>query len=152
MIEKCQFLTFKVNFLCQKLSESFSFFFSLKNINLGAHFLLLSFFGNFNFWSTLFTKIMLIFWLIDLGRMLIWQKFFFMKKCYFSNNSPPIWCANCRKNLKCYLIKSLCIISSSLQKLGHYFVTNFGSWSNWNWNVVSKDITIQNYIWKKKSR
>ena len=31
-------LTFKVNFLCQKLSESFSIFFSLKNINLEAHF------------------------------------------------------------------------------------------------------------------
>ena len=27
MIENCQFLTFKVNFLCQKLSKSFSFFF-----------------------------------------------------------------------------------------------------------------------------
>ena len=37
-------LTFKVNFLYQKLSESFSIFFSLKNINLGAHFLLLTFF------------------------------------------------------------------------------------------------------------
>ena len=35
-----QNLTFKVNFLCQKLSESFSIFFSLKNINIGAHFLL----------------------------------------------------------------------------------------------------------------
>ena len=42
-------LTFKVNFLCQKLSESFSIFFSLKNINLGAHFLLLTFFDNINF-------------------------------------------------------------------------------------------------------
>ena len=42
-------LTFKVNFLYQKLSESFSFFFSLKNINLGAHFLLLTFFDNINF-------------------------------------------------------------------------------------------------------
>ena len=31
-------LTFKVNFLHQKLSESFSIVFSLKNINLGAHF------------------------------------------------------------------------------------------------------------------
>ena len=31
-------LTFKVNFLYQKLSESFSIFFSLKNINLGSHF------------------------------------------------------------------------------------------------------------------
>jgi hypothetical protein len=42
-------LTFKVNFLYQKLSESFSIFFSLKNINLGAHFLLLTFLDNINF-------------------------------------------------------------------------------------------------------
>ena len=42
-------LTFKVNFLYQKSSESFSFFFSLKNINLGAHLLLLTFFDNINF-------------------------------------------------------------------------------------------------------
>ena len=49
VIENCQFLTFKFNFLCQKLSESFSIFFSLKNINLGPHFLLLTFFENFNF-------------------------------------------------------------------------------------------------------
>ena len=48
VIEKSQFLTFKVKFLCQKLSESFSFF-SLKNINLGAHFLLMTFFHNINF-------------------------------------------------------------------------------------------------------
>ena len=41
--------TFKVNFLYQKLSESFSIFFSLKNINLGAHFLLLTFFDTINF-------------------------------------------------------------------------------------------------------
>ena len=42
-------LTFKVNFLYQKLSESFSIFFSLININLGAHFLLCTFFDNINF-------------------------------------------------------------------------------------------------------
>ena len=34
-------LTFKVNLLYQKLSKSFSIYFSLKNINLGACFLLL---------------------------------------------------------------------------------------------------------------
>ena len=39
-------LTFKVNFLYQKLSESFSIFFSLKNINLGAYLSLLTFFDN----------------------------------------------------------------------------------------------------------
>merc|ERR1719330_1298620 len=73
-------LTFKVNFLYQKLSESFSIFFSLKNINLGAHCLLLTFFENFNFLSTLFTKIMPIFRSLDLERMLIHQKICFMKK------------------------------------------------------------------------
>ena len=36
-------LTFKVNFLCQKLSESFPFFF-IEVINLGAHFLIVSIF------------------------------------------------------------------------------------------------------------
>ena len=46
--KKCQFLTFKVNFLCQKL-PNLSIFFSLKNINLGAHFLLLTFFDSINF-------------------------------------------------------------------------------------------------------
>ena len=48
-VKKCQNLTFKVNFLCQKSSESFSIFFSLKNTNLGAHFLLLTFFDKINF-------------------------------------------------------------------------------------------------------
>ena len=41
--------TFKVNFLNQKLSESFSIFFSLKNTNLGAHFLFLILFDKINF-------------------------------------------------------------------------------------------------------
>ena len=41
---KCEKWTFKVNFLCQKSSETFSIFFSLKNTNLETHFLLLTFF------------------------------------------------------------------------------------------------------------
>ena len=48
-IKKCQFFIFKVNFLCQKLSKSFSIFSSLKNINLEAYFLLLLLFESFNF-------------------------------------------------------------------------------------------------------
>jgi hypothetical protein len=40
--------TFKVNFLCQKSFECFSFF-SLKNTNLGAHVLFFTFFDKFNF-------------------------------------------------------------------------------------------------------
>ena len=47
--QKLKILTFKVNFLCQKISESFQKKISLKNIILGAHFLLLTFFENFYF-------------------------------------------------------------------------------------------------------
>ena len=43
-VKKCQNLIFKVNFQCQKSSESLSVFLSLKNTNPGAHFLLLTFF------------------------------------------------------------------------------------------------------------
>ena len=39
LVKKCQFWTFKVNFLCQKSSESFQKKDSMKNINLGAPFL-----------------------------------------------------------------------------------------------------------------
>ena len=59
--EKCENWTFKVNFLCQKSSESFSIFFSLKNTNLGAHFLLLTLFDNINFSTTLLLKLGQIF-------------------------------------------------------------------------------------------
>ena len=49
IVKVSKILTFKINFLCQKWSESLSIFFSLKNINLGACFLLLTFFENFYF-------------------------------------------------------------------------------------------------------
>jgi hypothetical protein len=48
MVKNCKILTFKVNFLCQKLSESFQKKFPLNNINLGAHFLLLTSFDKLN--------------------------------------------------------------------------------------------------------
>ena len=41
--------TFKVIFLCQKSTESFSILFSLKNIKKGQQLLLLSYFDNFDF-------------------------------------------------------------------------------------------------------
>ena len=62
VVKKCLNLTFKVNFLCQKSFESFWIFFSLKNISLKEGFLLLSFFENFNFWTTLFSKMVPNFW------------------------------------------------------------------------------------------
>ena len=56
-------LIFKVNFLCQNHSKlsHFFFFFSLGNISLGAHVLLLTFFDNFNLQNPLFSK-MINFW------------------------------------------------------------------------------------------
>ena len=61
LVAKCEKWTFKVNFLCQKSSESFSIFFSLKNTNLEAHFLLLAFFDKINFLTTLLLKLGQIF-------------------------------------------------------------------------------------------
>ena len=61
LVAKCKKWTSKVNFLCQKSSESFSIFFSLKNTNLEAHFLLLAFFDKINFLTTLLLKLGQIF-------------------------------------------------------------------------------------------
>ena len=44
------------------------FFFSLKNKNLGAHFLLLTFFDKMNFQITLFTKMMPYFWQLAISK------------------------------------------------------------------------------------
>ena len=55
-VKMCHNVTFKLNFLCQKSSESFSIFFSLKNTNLGAHYLLQPFFDKVKFQTTLLLK------------------------------------------------------------------------------------------------
>ena len=55
-VKMCQNHTFKVDFLCQKSPEFFWFFFSLMNISLGAGFMFLAFSKNFNFWTTLLSK------------------------------------------------------------------------------------------------
>ena len=48
-VKKCLNLTFKVNFLGQKSSESLSNFFSLENINLQAELLLMTFLDKIKF-------------------------------------------------------------------------------------------------------
>ena len=51
-VKKYLDLIFKANFLCQKNHWNlFNFFFSLKVINLGAHFLLLTFLNHFTYWN-----------------------------------------------------------------------------------------------------
>ena len=103
-IEKSWFLTFKVNFLSQKLSEAFWFFFSLKNINLGTSLLLLTFFENFNFWTTLLLKSCQIFnhhlpnvrW--SAKKISLWES------AIFHSIKPPFDSEVAEKNLNCYLL------------------------------------------------
>ena len=76
VIKKWLNLTLKVIFLCQKSFESF-WFFLLKNINLEEDFLLLLFFEKFNFWTTLFSKLVPNFWLS------IWTSVKVKSKNYF---------------------------------------------------------------------
>ena len=79
-VKKCHYLTFKVNFLHQKSSESFTFF-SLNNTNLGAHFLLLVLFENIHFWVTLLLKWCPIF---DNSPLHQFSKFYnFLSACWF---------------------------------------------------------------------
>ena len=93
LMGRCQKVP-KFDFQSQKLSESFSIFFSLKNINLGAHFLLLTFFDNFKIERLLFLKWLLIF---DTSPLTQFSKFNnFLWVCWFlvknlSNFVPPAW-------------------------------------------------------------
>ena len=68
---------FKVIFLYQKSFESFWGFFSVKNISLEQGFLLLSFFDNFNFWTTLFIEKGPNFW------WFVWSSVKIKSKKYF---------------------------------------------------------------------
>ena len=71
--QKRRNLTFKVNFVCYEMIRIFlnflfcqksseSHFFSMKNINLGAHFLLFSFFYYLSFLTPLFSNLKPNFW------------------------------------------------------------------------------------------
>ena len=69
-------LRIRVAPVCQKVPKSyFQSQFSMSNINLGDHFLWKTFFSNFNFWTTLFSKIMPNFWRTGAPRILKIQRF-----------------------------------------------------------------------------
>ena len=94
-VRKCQNLTFKVNFLCQKSSKSLSIFFSLKNANLVvAYLFLIEFFLNkINVWIILLLKWCPIF---DSSPFIQNSKFNDYWVCWFlcknrSNFLPPDW-------------------------------------------------------------
>ena len=86
-------MNFKVNFLCQILSDSFSIL-SFKNINLGARFLLLTFFDNIEIEWLLFLKWCLFF---DTSPLIQFSKSNnFLWVCWFlgknlSSFVPPVW-------------------------------------------------------------
>ena len=48
-VKNCQNFTFKVNFLCQKLSESFSIFFFIEEYQFRSIFFVIDIFDNINF-------------------------------------------------------------------------------------------------------
>jgi hypothetical protein len=93
--QKMPISDFQSQFLMSKIIRIFLNF-------LGACFLWLTFFENINFYSIFFTKIMPIFWLLNLECTLIYQKYFFIKKSYLPLNLAPIWCRSCWKILKWY--------------------------------------------------
>ena len=100
-------LTFKVNFLCQKSSESFQIFFSLKNIKSGAQLLLMTLFAYCHFWSTLFTKIGPKLQTLIPNLALICQRPFKVRKwvkVLISIHLTQGLMRSCWKNLKWYLI------------------------------------------------
>ena len=61
-IEKYQYYALKVDLICQNHRNFKLFFHSFKKINLGDHLLLKTLFPSFNFWTTLFSKILPNFW------------------------------------------------------------------------------------------
>ena len=93
MIENDQFLTFKVNSLGQKLSDSFSiFFFLTEEYKFRGTFFVIDIFWKLQFFMPLVYYNHAFFQLLDFERMLIYHKIFIMKKRYlyftYSNKLP----------------------------------------------------------------
>ena len=107
-VKKCQNRTFKVNFECQKLIEFFQKKFLSKNINLGNHYLVKTFFSKLNFWTTLLSKITPNFWRTDIlrrnlkkkilgGMLILCQKTFFLGPTIFKIPQPNWYYYICKR-------------------------------------------------------
>jgi len=110
VIKKCLNQTFKVYFLYQKSFESFWISFSLKNISLEEGFLLLSFLENFNFWTTLFLKMVPKFWWCEH----LWksnQKIIFILQIFLLKFTP-CWLTSLKLH---HLRKILCLFKKKTQ-------------------------------------
>ena len=87
----CKILTFKVIFLCLKLSQSFKIIILLKNIILGAHFSLLTFFE-----ALYYLKMCPIFVSLEVVRSSLYQKIFVLNLLiyiYLQCVSRSLWSA-----------------------------------------------------------
>ena len=80
---------FQRQFSTSKIIRIFLSLFFIEEYQFRGMFLLLTFFENFDFWSTLFTKIMLIFKSIDLELMLTWQKKKLWKSVFYHSIKLP---------------------------------------------------------------
>ena len=88
--QKVPILDFQSEFSMSKIIWIFLIFFSLKNISLEEGFLLLSFFENFNFWTTLFTEMVPNFWQSEWTSVKVKSKNYF----HFTDfllKSTPCW-------------------------------------------------------------
>jgi hypothetical protein len=94
--EDRKILTFKVNFLRQKSSESFLFL--LKNIKSGAKLILMTFFVYCHFLSTLLNKIGPEFQTLIPNWTLICQGPFLVGLAYFHSINPGFDAEHCKQN------------------------------------------------------
>ena len=113
--------------LCQKSSESFSIFFSLKNTNLRAHFLFFTIFDNFKFYITLWLKWCSI--SADTSPLVQFSKFnHFLWVCWFlgkylSNFVPPAWKLH---NPYCHNDRLWCCLSKELKTFYEFWPKSHG--------------------------
>ena len=98
-------------------------FFFMKEYQFRGMFLLLTFFENFNFLSTLFTEIMLIFRSLDLERKLIWQKNFVCEKVLFITQLSSHLLRKLLKNFWPCLANFLALTRGRFPKI-YYIVLN----------------------------
>jgi hypothetical protein len=133
-LEDRKILTFKVNFLCQKSSESF-YFFSLKNIKSVAQLILMTLFDYCHFWNTLFTKIRQKFQILIPNWTLICQRSFKLGKCLFPFNESRVCCGSCWKIPKWYLVYMLHLIILLLLNCTEMTPRIFSLLFSWVWPV-----------------
>ena len=85
-----------------------------------------------------------IFWSLNLERTLIYQKKFFMKKCYFLSNKATIWCGSCWKILKSYLTN----IYSNFHQYGDVSKWVCSEWRAW-WSLKKCIQALPTFIWPR---